>query len=105
MIRSCGRGKGMGEGTFANILTESTTYQRQETLNKMADRLELGDNYISMSTRIRAPDGGKPRSWMAVLMSIGHAGGPLQVNELCYALAIQLGSTDLHVGYVPSISA
>jgi len=38
-------------------------------------------------------------------MWIGRAGGPLQVNKLCHALAVRLGSTDFHVGYVPSISA
>jgi len=78
-------------------LHESTTYQRQEALNKMADKSELGDAYSLMTGRMRARDGGKSRTW------IGHAGGRLQVNELCYALAVQLGSTDFYVGYVPSI--
>ena len=64
----------------------------------MADRSELGDAYSSTTGQIRAQDGGKSRTGMAVLMWIGHAGGPLQVYELYHALAVLLGSTDLHVG-------
>ena len=37
-------------------------------------------------------------------MWICHAERPLSANELCHALAIELGSTDFNAGNVPSIS-
>ena len=41
---------------------------------------------------------------MTALMWISHAERPLQANELCHALAVQLGSTDFDAGNIPSIS-
>ena len=41
---------------------------------------------------------------MAALMWISHAERPLQADELCHALAVELGSTDFNTGNVPSIS-
>jgi len=38
-------------------------------------------------------------------MWISHAERPLQADDLCYALAVQLGSTDFDVGNIPSMSA
>ena len=41
---------------------------------------------------------------MAALMWISHAERPLQADELCYALEVELGSTDFNADNVPSIS-
>ena len=41
---------------------------------------------------------------MAALMWISHAERPPRVDELCHALAVQLGSTDFDVGNIPSMS-
>ena len=41
---------------------------------------------------------------MAALMWVSHAERPLQANELCHALAVELGSTDFNTASVPSIS-
>ena len=86
------------------ILHESTISRRREKLNKMTNGLELGDVYGATIERIKAQDGDKSRLGMTALMWISHAERPLQADELCYALAVQLGSTNFDVGNIPSIS-
>src|ERR1700712_900905 len=70
----------------------------------MADGLGLGDVYGATIERIKAQDGDKSRLGMAALMWISHAERPLQADELCHALAVQLGSTDFNTSNVPSMS-
>ena len=70
----------------------------------MTGGLELGDVYDATISRIKAQDGDKSRLGMAALMWISHAERPLLADELCYALAVQLGSTDFDVGNIPSMS-
>jgi len=40
---------------------------------------------------------------MAALMWISHSERPLKVDEICYALAVEMGSTDINPNNVPSI--
>ena len=70
----------------------------------MKNGLELEDVYGATIERIKAQDGDKSRLGMAALMWISDAERPLQADELCHALAVQLGSTDFDVGNIPSIS-
>ena len=70
----------------------------------MTDRLELGGVYSATIERIKAQDGDKSRLGMAALMWISHAERPLRVDELCYALAVELGSTYFSASNVPSVS-
>ena len=70
----------------------------------MTDGLELGDVYGATVERIKAQDGGKSRLGAAVLMWISHAERPPRADELCHALAVQLGSPDFDVGNIPSMS-
>ena len=86
------------------ILHEPTIYRRREKLNKMTGGLELGDIYGATIERIRAQDGGQSRLGMAALMWISHAERPLQADELCHALAVEIGSADFNTSNVPSIS-
>ena len=86
------------------ILHESTIHRRREKLSKMTNGLGLGDVYDATIERIKAQAGDKPRLGMAALMWISHAERPLQVDELCYALAVELGSPNFNTGNVPSIS-
>ena len=69
----------------------------------MTDGLELGDVYGATIERIKAQDGGKSRLGMAALMWISHAERPLQADELCHALSVQIGTTDFDVGNIPSM--
>ena len=70
----------------------------------MVNGLELGDVYGATIERINAQDGDKSRLGMAALMWISYAERPLEANELCHALAVQLGSPDFDVGNIPSMS-
>jgi len=70
----------------------------------MTNGLGLGDVYGATIERIKAQGGGKSRLGMKALMWISHAERPLKVEELCHALAVELGSTDFNSGNVPSMS-
>jgi len=70
----------------------------------MTGGLELGDVYGATIERIEAQDGDRSRLGMTALMWISHAERPPQADELCYALAVELGSTDFDPGNIPSIS-
>jgi len=70
----------------------------------MANGLGLEDVYDATIERIKAQDGDKSRLGMTALMWVRHAERPLGVDELCHALAVQLGSTDYDVGNIPSLS-
>ena len=70
----------------------------------MTGGLELGDVYGATIERIKAQDGDKSRLGITALMWISHAERPLQADELCHALAVQLDSADFDVGNVPTMS-
>jgi len=86
------------------ILPKSTIYRRRERLNKLADGLGLGEVYGETIERIKAQGGDKSRLRIAALMWISYAERPLQVDELCHALAVELGSADFRAGNIPSIA-
>jgi len=69
----------------------------------MTSGLELEDVYGATIERIKAQDGDKSRLGMTALMWISNAERPLQADELCHALAVQLGSTDFDVDNIPSV--
>jgi len=70
----------------------------------MTDGLGLGDVYGATIERIKTLGWDKSRLGIGALMWITHAERPLSADELCHALAIELGSTDLNAGNIPSIS-
>ena len=70
----------------------------------MKNGLDLGSAYGATLGRIKAQDGEKARLGMAVLMWIAHSRRPLQVNEICHAVAIRIGSNDLDTDDIPTIS-
>ena len=86
------------------ILHESTIHRRWKRLGKVANGLVLGDVYSGTIEWIKAQNGDKSRLGMAALMWISHAERPLKVDELCHALAVELGSTDFSAGNVLSVS-
>jgi len=63
----------------------------------------LGDVYVATIARIKAQVGDKSRLGMATLMWISHAERPLRAEEVCHALAVELGSTDFNTSNIPSI--
>ena len=70
----------------------------------MTDGLQVGDVYNATIQRIKAQDGDKPTLGIAALMWISHAERPLHTDELCHALAVELGSPDFKAGNIPSVS-
>jgi len=86
------------------ILQEVTIDQRRQRLRAMGNGLNLSDTYQAMLEKIKAQGGDKARLGMAVLMWISYSWRPLQVDELCHAIAIRIGSTDLESDDIPAIS-
>ena len=70
----------------------------------MTSGLGLGDAYATTLGRIRGQGGEKARLGMAALMWISHSERPLEPNELCHALAVEIGSPNLNTDNVPPIS-
>jgi len=85
------------------ILQETTIYRRRQKLNAMANGLGLRDAYGAALGRIKRQSGERARLGMAALMWISHAERPLKVDELCHALAVEIGSPNLDTDNVPSI--
>ena len=69
----------------------------------MTDTLELGDAYGATLDRIKGQGGEKAGLGIAALMWISHSERPLKADELCHALAVEIGSPSLDAENVPSI--
>jgi len=69
----------------------------------MTDDLGLGDAYGTTLGRIKGQGGEKARLGMATLMWISHAERPLKPDELCHALAVEIGSPNLNADNIPPI--
>ena len=86
------------------ILQETTIYRRRHKLRTMQNGLDLGGAYGATLGRIKAQGEEKARLGIAVLMWISHSRRPLQADEICHAIAIQIGSNDLNSDDIPAIS-
>jgi len=85
------------------ILRETTLGKRREKLEEMARGSGLEDAYTSTLERIRGQCDNQSRLAMQALMWISRSQRALGVNELCHALAVEIGSTHLDLDKVPSI--
>ena len=83
------------------ILREATIYRRRQKLTAIKNGLDLGGAYNATLRRIKAQGGDKARLGMAVLMWVSHSWRPLQVDEICHAIAIRVGSNDLDGDDIP----
>ena len=90
--------------SIETILQEATIYRRRQRLNATKNGLNLGGAYEAMLGRFKAQGGEKARLGMGVLMWISHSRRPLQVDEICHAIAIRIGSDDLDKDDIPTIS-
>ena len=86
------------------ILQESTIYRRWERLGRITDGLGLRDAYGATIEGIKARGEYTSVLGMGALMWISHAERSLRADELCHALAVELGSTNFNADNVPSIS-
>jgi len=85
------------------ILKETTIHRRRQKLSTMTDGLGLGDAYGSTLNRIKGQGGEKAKLGMAALIWISHSERPLKPDELCHALAVEIGSANLNTDNVPSV--
>jgi len=90
--------------SIETILQDTTIYRRRQRLREMENGIGLGGAYGEMLGRIKAQGGERARLGMAVLMWISHSRRPLQVDELCHAIAIRIGSSDLGSDEIPALS-
>ena len=70
----------------------------------MQNGLDLGGAYGATLGRIKGQGREKARLGMAVLMWISYSRRPLQVDEICHAIAIRIGSNDVNTDDIPAIS-
>jgi len=69
----------------------------------MTDGMGLGGAYNATIGRIRAQEGGGEKLGMEALMWISHSERPLKVDEICHALAVEMGTTTINTNNIPSI--
>ena len=85
------------------ILQETTIHRRRQKLSAIVDGLGLEDAYETTLGRIKGQGGEKAKLGMAALMWISHSERPLKSDELCHALAVEIGSPNHNNDNIPSI--
>ena len=85
------------------ILGEVTIGQRRKKLKEMARGNGLSDAYTATLTRVKAQKGNKSVLGQRSLIWVSHSKRPLRAEELCHALGVEIGSTDLDPDSIPSI--
>jgi len=85
-------------------LRETTLRKRKEKL-KQVRGLGLEGAYTKTLEQIQEQDENQSKLAMQALMWISQSERPLRVDELCHALAVEIGSTHLDPDDVPSIEA
>ena len=83
------------------ILREQKISARRDKLEEMANALRC--SYDRMLNRLKAQGKIKEEIGMTALMWVLHSERPLRVDELCHALAVEIGSADLDPENAPSI--
>jgi len=85
------------------ILGGVTVSERKRKLGEMTKGNHLGDVYGTTLERIKAQKGSRSRLGMNALIWVSNSERPLRASELCHALGVGIGSTDLDVENVPTI--
>ena len=85
------------------ILQGTTVAQRKKALKSIKDGAGLADAYGATLDRINAQGDEETRLAMATLTWVCHSERPLEVDELCHALAVEIGTTDFDPENIPSI--
>ena len=84
------------------VLEDATVHQRRQTLRRMTSSFGLDDAYSTTLDRIRQQRGNRVKLGMEALMWISCSERPLKADELCHALAVEVGTRDLNVSNLPS---
>ena len=85
------------------ILGEATIRQRRKRLQRLTQRDGLHDAYTETLARLKGQKGNTAALGMNVLMWVLHSERPLQVDELCHAMGVEIGSADLDPENVPAL--
>jgi len=85
------------------ILRGTTVARRKKALKAIKDGVGLGDAYSATLERIKAQDEEKATLAISALTWVCHSERPLQVDELCHALAVEIGETDFDPDNIPSM--
>jgi len=85
------------------ILAEVTIRQRRKKLEEMTQGNGLSEAYTATITRIKAQKGHKSVLGLKALMWVLYSERPLWDGELCHALGVEIGSTDLDPENVPAL--
>jgi len=86
------------------ILRETTIARRKKRVQSIKDGAGLGDVYGVTLERIKAQGEEKTKLAVAALTWICHSERPLKVDELCHALAVEIGTTDFDSENIPLIN-
>jgi len=89
--------------SIETILGETTIRRRKEKLKQMSNGQNVGDVYAATLERIRAQGEDRARLGMDAIMWIAYSERPLEPDELCQALGVEIGSNDLDNDNAPSI--
>ena len=85
------------------ILRGNTIARRKKALESIKHGAGLGDAYGVTLERIKAQGDEGAKLAMATLTWVCHSERPLQVDELCHALAVEIGETDFDPENIPLI--
>ena len=85
------------------ILAEVTISARRQKLDEMIKGNNLGDAYATTLARMKAQKGSRSRLGVEALMWVSNSERPLKTSELCHALGVKIGSSDLDLENVPTI--
>jgi len=80
-----------------------TISERREKLKELARGNGLSDAYTATLTRLKTQKGNKSQLGMKVLMWVLYSERPLRAEELCHALGVRIGSTDLDLENIPAL--
>jgi len=85
------------------ILAEPTIHRRKERLKQMSKGQDVGDVYGATFERIKGQEEARSRLGMEAIMWIAYSERPLQPDELCQALGVEVESRDLNNDNSPNI--
>ena len=85
------------------ILGEITIGQRRKKLKEIARGNGLSDAYAATITRLKAQNGYMQGLGLQALIWVICSERPLRVEELCHALSVEIGSTELDPDNIPAL--
>jgi len=89
--------------SIETILAEPTIYRRKEKLKQISKGQDVGDVYTTTFERIKGQENARSRLGMDAIMWIAYSERPLQPDELCQALGVEVGSKDLKKDSAPTM--